>query len=204
MRFILGWTRWSGGSFIKHRKDTYQMKFFIAKMIIMLIGWDILSLPMFSKTPNTIGKPVNTKLTDYRMTTTATVTVKQVDVIATDDIITMKVSLSYTNTSNHSYSWEFYNTALVDAKGKQYTGMSWYIPKSMKSFRDFIRELQPGMTENTFVFFKLPRKAFDGNISFSFQSASNNKSQCLIRIYDKKLSNYDFVKGTTFTSEAWR
>jgi hypothetical protein len=180
------------------------MKFFIAKMIIMLIGWGILSLPMFSKTPNTIGKPVNTKLTDYRMTTSATITVKRVDVIATDDIITVQVSLSYTNTSNHSYSWEFYNTALVDAKGKQYTGMSWYIPKSMKSFRDFIRELQPGMTENTFVFFKLPRKAFDGNISFCFQSQSNNKPQCPIRIYDKKLSTYDFGKEASFTSEAWR
>jgi hypothetical protein len=115
------------------------MKFFIAKMIFLFIAWGFLSLPMYSQPEKTIGNPVNTKLVNYHLKTSATITVKRVDVIATDDIITVKVSLSYTNTSKHSYSWEFYNTALVDAKGKQYTGMSWYIPKSMKSFMTTVK-----------------------------------------------------------------
>jgi hypothetical protein len=137
------------------------------------------------------------------MTTSATITVKKVDVIAPNDIVTVKLYLSYTNTGNHSYTWNFENTALVDSKGRQYTGLSWYVPRSMKSFRDFIRELQPGMTENTFIFFKVPRQAFDGNVSFCFMSESNNKPQCLIKIYDKKLSSYDFGKVATFTTDAW-
>jgi hypothetical protein len=174
------------------------------KMITFLIAWGVLCIPMFAQTSSTIGKPVNTRLVNDQLATTATITVKRVDAIATNEIVTLKVSLSYTNTGKYSESWDFKNTALVDAMGRQYTGMSWFIPKSMKSFRDFIREIQPGLTENAYVFFKVPRKAFDGNISFCFQSQSNNKPQCPIRIYDKKLSSYDFAEGASFTSEAWK
>jgi hypothetical protein len=173
------------------------------KLIIMLIGWSILSLPMYSQTPNVIGKPVNAKLVDYHLTTSATITVKRVDVSTQSDIVTVKLYISYTNTGNHSYTWNFENTALVDTKGRQYTGLSWYIPRSMKSFRDFIRELQPGMTESTFIFFKVPRQAFNGNLSFCFMSESNNKPQCPIKVYDKKLSSYDFVKAGSFTTVEW-
>ena len=180
------------------------MRIFIAKMLALLIVWGILSLPVYSQSAKTIGKPVNTKLVNYHLKTSATITVKRVGVIATNDIVTLKVTLSYTNTGKYSESWNFDNTALVDAKGRQYTGMSWYIPQSWNSFRDFIRNLQPGMTENNFVFFKVPRKAFDGDLSFCFLSQSNNKPQCPIKIFDKKQSSYDFVKGKTFTTEVWK
>lgn len=172
------------------------------KAILLIAAWITLSLPLFSQGSNIMGKPVSAKLVDFRLTTSAKVTVKAVDVSTSGDIVTVKVYINYMNTGTESFTWNFASTALVDAQGRQYSGMSWFNPNSMRKFRDFIRELQPGMNTNNFVYFKLPKSAFKGNISFCFRTAKN-KPQCLIKIYDKKQSSYDFEKPATFKTAVW-
>jgi hypothetical protein len=172
------------------------------KTILLIAAWLTLSLPLWSQGSNTMGKPVSTKLVDFRIPTSAKVTVKAVDVSASGDIVTVKVYINYLNTGNESFTWEFASTALVDAHGRQYDGMSWFNPNSMRKFRGFIRELQPGMSTNNFVYFKLPKAAFKGNISFCFRT-STNKPQCLITIFDKKRSSYEFEKPATFSTAVW-
>ena len=173
------------------------------KTILLIAAWISLSLPLFSQGSNTMGKPVNANLVDYRLKTSAQVTITGVYVSTNIDFVNVAVYINYKNTGKTPFTWEFGMVALVDAQGRQFTGLAATNERSMRKFRDFIRELQPGLTINNHVYFKLPKSAFDGNINFCFLNEANNKPQCPIRIYDKKKSTYDFKKSASFKTSVW-
>lgn len=179
-------------------------RIFSSTTLVLLTMLTLLSGSLYATdSPNVIGTAAHAKLYDYRFKTCATITVKSVEVTPQGETIIVKLNLKYTNEGSQSYTWYFENVALVDSKGRQYTGMSYFNPYSMKKFRDFIRELQPGMTENTFVYFKVPKLAFGGDVCFCIVSDQDNKPQALIRIFEKKQSKYEFKKSGVFNSLAW-
>jgi hypothetical protein len=179
------------------------MKRSIQAALLIMASALAFSSALVAKSPIVIGTAAHAKLYDYRLKTSAAITVKNVEVLPQGETIIVKLYLKYTNEGNQSFTWYFENVAIIDSKGKQYGGMSFFSRFSIKAFRDFIRELQPGMTENTFVYFKVPRTIFGGDVSFCFISDQDNKPQAPIRIFDRKQSKYDFKKSGVFSRAVW-
>jgi hypothetical protein len=179
------------------------MKRSIQAALLIMASALAFSSALVAESPIVIGTAAHAKLYDYRLKTAGTITVKNVEVSPQGETIIVKLYLKYTNEGNQLFTWYFENVALIDSKGKQYGGMSYFSRTSIKAFRDFIRELQPGMTENTFAYFKMPRLAFGDDVSFCFISDQDNKPQSLIKIFDRKKSKYDFKKSGVFSTAVW-
>ena len=176
-------------------------RFFVTAFILSFIATSVLvagSLPV-------MGAPFQTQLSYVKgAVTSATVTVTAVKVEPQGDRILLKIYLTYMNNRKRSVLWNFEDTAVLVAQDRQFEGKAEFAAMSTRSTIDFIQDLEPGLTKKTYVYYRLPKSALNGNLRFCFLKLDKSYTpQCMIQIYDKKKSSFKFDRTETFKSVAW-
>lgn len=137
------------------------------------------------------------------------VTVESVSVEAYEDGYLLGVNLHFMNTGKQPERLHYSETALVDVKERVYIGEIWphnyRIPGDrIRRMGGLITELQPGMTDQNFAVYRLPRSSFDGDIHFGFLSGTaDNSIVQRILVYEKSKSSYSFNESKVFSSTEW-